>query len=99
MKKIQIFIIVCFIFQYVSSQTRNGFDINNSSIPVEEIKSGGPPKDGIPAIDNPRFLKDSERASLKIIIRCFNLHSSQFLCLNLQADNLIYLLGRQFVPG
>ena len=33
----------------------NGFDISNSSIPVENIQQGGPPKDGIPAIDNPVF--------------------------------------------
>ncbi len=56
MKKVHIFILFCFIFQYVSSQTKNGFDLSNSSIPVEDIKSGGPPKDGIPAIDNPKFL-------------------------------------------
>jgi hypothetical protein len=25
------------------------------SIPLDKIKSGGPPKDGIPSIDNPKF--------------------------------------------
>jgi hypothetical protein len=29
-------------------------------IPLDEIKSGGPPKDGIPSIDNPKFVKDAE---------------------------------------
>jgi hypothetical protein len=35
---------------------KNGFDLSNASIPVGEIHSGGPPRDGIPAIDNPRFI-------------------------------------------
>jgi hypothetical protein len=33
----------------------NGFDLENASIPVGEIHRGGPPRDGIPSIDNPRF--------------------------------------------
>lgn len=33
-----------------------GFDFTKHSIPVEEILSGGPPKDGIPAILDPRFV-------------------------------------------
>lgn len=36
--------------------SKNGFDVGNASIPVREILSGGPPKDGIPAIDRPRFV-------------------------------------------
>jgi len=34
----------------------SGFDYSRHSIPVDEIFSGGPAKDGIPSIDNPRFL-------------------------------------------
>jgi len=30
-------------------------DFSRHSVPLEEIVSGGPPKDGIPAIDRPRF--------------------------------------------
>lgn len=37
------------------SQSMNGFDLSSTSIPVERILRGGPPKDGIPAIDNPKF--------------------------------------------
>ena len=33
----------------------NGFDVSNSIIPRSEILSGGPPKDGIPAILHPKF--------------------------------------------
>jgi len=38
-------------------QTTNGI---SHIIPLDEIKSGGPPKDGIPSIDNPKFLSASE---------------------------------------
>ena len=41
---------------FLSAQTKNGFDLSNASIPVDEILSGGPPRDGIPSIDNPRFV-------------------------------------------
>lgn len=39
----------------VGAQTKNGFDVSNASIPVDEIMSGGPPRDGIPALIDPRF--------------------------------------------
>jgi hypothetical protein len=38
----------------------NGFDLSNSSIPAQEIHSGGPPRDGIPSIDRPQFVAASE---------------------------------------
>ncbi|MCP4005409.1 MAG: DUF3179 domain-containing protein [bacterium] len=34
----------------------NGFTLKNSSVPVEQILSGGPPRDGIPALSNPQVL-------------------------------------------
>ncbi len=43
----------------------NGFDVSNSLIPKEKIFSGGPPKDGIPAILNPKFESASEASWLK----------------------------------
>ena len=33
----------------------NGFILNNLLIPLDEIKKGGPPRDGIPSIDAPQF--------------------------------------------
>ncbi len=41
-----------------ASQQPNGWKTNFSkhTVPLEEITSGGPPKDGIPAIDDPRFV-------------------------------------------
>ena len=37
------------------AQQMNGFDLRGSLIPSEQIHFGGPPKDGIPAIDKPDF--------------------------------------------
>lgn len=34
----------------------SGFDTSRHSIPVDEIFSGGPPKDGIPALSQPKFV-------------------------------------------
>ena len=34
-------------------------DLSKKSIDLSELKSGGPPKDGIPAIDRPRFVSTS----------------------------------------
>jgi hypothetical protein len=39
-----------------------GFDLSNAVVPENEIRSGGPPKDGIPAILSPRFVV-AEKAS------------------------------------
>ena len=35
-------------------------DFSRSSVSIEEILSGGPPKDGIPAIDHPYFINQKE---------------------------------------
>ncbi len=35
---------------------KNGFDLSGASIPVREILSGGPPRDGIQALSNPEFV-------------------------------------------
>ncbi len=52
-----------------SGPSKNGFDLSNASISVDKILSGGPGKDGIPAIDKPvfvlknkaNFVKDDDR--------------------------------------
>jgi hypothetical protein len=38
----------------------NGFQVEPHAIPLEEIASGGPPKDGIPALMTPQFLPADE---------------------------------------
>ena len=48
------------------AQTRmNGFNIVQRSIPKEEIRNGGPGKDGIPAIHNPKFISPDQAGFLK----------------------------------
>ena len=34
----------------------NGFDLSDSLVPAGQIHLGGPPRDGIPALDRPRFV-------------------------------------------
>jgi hypothetical protein len=41
-----------------------GFDFFRHSVPPTEIVSGGPPKDGIPAIVEPRFVSAEEASFL-----------------------------------
>ena len=41
----------------------NGFDVSNASVPTQAIQRGGPPADGIPAIDRPKFVR-AEQARL-----------------------------------
>jgi hypothetical protein len=38
-----------------------GFNLHNAIVPPEEILSGGPPKDGIPAILKPKLVHPNER--------------------------------------
>lgn len=39
-----------------AAPVKNGFDLAGALVPAEEILAGGPPRDGIPAIDQPVFL-------------------------------------------
>jgi hypothetical protein len=48
--------------QFSFCQTKKEFDLKNASIPISEIQVVGPPKDGIPSIDSPQFVK-AEKAS------------------------------------
>lgn len=49
----------------VSAQTKNSFDLSASSIPADEIRHGGPPRDGIPSIDIPIFWSADEADFLR----------------------------------
>ena len=48
-------ILACTIPSLATAQSLHGFDLHNATIPVEHILSGGPSRDGIPAIDSPVF--------------------------------------------
>ena len=55
MKKILITIGLMVFFLGLS-----GFNLDNAIVPHAEILSGGPPKDGIPAILKPNFVKTGQ---------------------------------------
>lgn len=42
-----------------------GWDYSNNLIPLDEIRSGGPPKDGIPALINPENLPASKATFMR----------------------------------
>jgi hypothetical protein len=44
---------------------KNGFDLTGVLVPESKILSGGPPRDGIPAIDTPRFVTAAAASFLK----------------------------------
>lgn len=44
---------------------KNGFNLSDATIPVEKILIGGPPRDGIPSIDEPKFLNADKANYLK----------------------------------
>lgn len=48
-----------------SAASKNGFDLDGALVPAEEILSGGPPRDGIPAIDKPVFVNASMARTLR----------------------------------
>lgn len=42
-----------------------GFKLDHAIVPKEEILSGGPPKDGIPALLKPKFIQADQAKFLK----------------------------------
>jgi len=45
--------------------TKNGFNVDDALVPVSEIRSGGPPRDGIPALDMPDVITAAEADYLR----------------------------------
>jgi len=63
MKKIILIILILILSVLLlnkCSAANNGFDISNALVPAELILSGGPQKDGIPALDNPSFISATD---------------------------------------
>ena len=49
------------VYQFANSAgPDNGFDLSNSTLPRAEILHGGPPRDGIPAISDPKMMPATE---------------------------------------
>ncbi len=47
------------------AQSKNGFDLSHASIDIKDIFSGGPPRDGIPSINSPKFIAINQVDFLK----------------------------------
>ena len=57
--KTGIVVIALLLFTTASAKEINGFELDDALIPASQIFSGGPDKDGIPSIDNAKFVKPS----------------------------------------
>jgi hypothetical protein len=59
MKILKFIVLIVILNLYITlnvAQSKNGFDLEGSLIPIKNILNGGPDKDGIPSIDTPRFV-------------------------------------------
>jgi hypothetical protein len=51
--------------QEARAPRRGGFDFSSLRVPIEEIHPGGPPKDGIPALTDPKLTPAAEASYLR----------------------------------
>jgi len=59
-------ILVYFIsLRVLPAITMNGFDLDEPLVAEDQIKQGGPPRDGIPSIDEPKFIAAADADFLK----------------------------------
>lgn len=49
----------------IMAASRNGFNLDGALIAPSDIHAGGPPRDGIPAIDNPKYIPGHSASWLK----------------------------------
>ena len=61
------------------------FSIEDPLIPLEEILGGGPPRDGIPSIDSPKFILAAEADWL--------FPESRIIGLDIEGDIRVYSAG------
>ena len=74
---VRILLIISVVIQNPGSfaQINNkGFDLSNITIPLKFVKDGGPPRDGIPSIDNPVFINTPEADFLRNEDRILGVH-------------------------
>ena len=69
--------IVLFAGVVFGGPSLNGFDLSKHSVPTDQIFSGGPGKDGIPALLKPLFVSASDATFLKDQDRVLGLHQGQ----------------------
>lgn len=56
MKFLSTIILSLLLVGSANAYSKNGFDLTNSLIPSKDILQGGPPRDGIPSIEKPKFV-------------------------------------------
>ena len=59
------FLIVTPVFAPQGHSFYSTWDFDKSAIPVDEIMSGGPPKDGIPALMSPKYISARKASFLR----------------------------------
>ncbi len=52
--------IILLLFFFFHTPGFAAWDFSNHSIPIEDIQSGGPPRDGIPALFSPKYVAAKE---------------------------------------
>ena len=66
--------LLIFLGNMCFAQSKNGFNLERALIPVDQIFSGGPGKDGIPAIDRPKFVSADKADFLDDQSRVLGIH-------------------------
>ena len=59
------FICAMLVAGQLEAKKKNGFELEPGLIPAKEIHRGGPPRDGIPAIYGPKFVRAAEQSDLE----------------------------------
>jgi hypothetical protein len=54
-----------FVAVSAAAESKNGFILDDALIPLKEIRSGGPGRDGIPSLDNPVFVMADKASFLR----------------------------------
>ena len=65
LQKFGLLIVFIAFFSAAHAQTKNDFDLSDASVPADQIRRGGVPRDGIPSIDNPKFIHADDTDFLK----------------------------------
>lgn len=60
-----LFALLPFALRAADPPERNGFKLTGLKIPLEEIRSGRPSRDGIPSIDEPKYIAPAKADFMK----------------------------------
>jgi hypothetical protein len=59
-----VFPVILALFLAIAGTAQADWDYSKHSIPVEDIRGGGPPRDGIPALFDPEYISGGEADKL-----------------------------------